>query len=97
MLKKAFPRKFDDPEWGSWSGAFFGVYFGHAGREGRVSVGDTVSITSTTTWDAHLRTGWGQMPRGRYVLLVLALAVALFAVFMGIGEVGSAVGILPRS
>ena len=31
VLKKAFPLKAIDPEWGTWAGPFFGVYFGHGG------------------------------------------------------------------
>ena len=34
-----FPKKAEDPEWGDWMGVFFGVYFGNAGREGKVRRG----------------------------------------------------------
>ena len=29
-----FVRRYADPDWGSWAGAFFGVYFGNNGKEG---------------------------------------------------------------
>ncbi|KAL1529920.1 hypothetical protein AB1Y20_000848 [Prymnesium parvum] len=57
VLKQAFPRKFSDPEWGGWAGAFFGVYFGHAGQQGTLRVGDPVRVLRTVSWDAHLRAG----------------------------------------
>ena len=44
VLKAAFPRKYADPEWGSWAGAYFGVYFGNAGAEGVLRVGDEIAI-----------------------------------------------------
>lgn len=49
-LKKTFPHKAADDEWGTWKGAFFGVYFGHDGREATVKVGDKVRLLET---DAH--------------------------------------------
>ena len=44
VLKAAFPRKYADPEWGSWAGAYFGVYFGNAGVEGVLHVGDEIAV-----------------------------------------------------
>ena len=63
-LKAAFPDKAMDPEWenteliadkGSWANAVaFGVYFGHGGAKGRISVGDTIQVVERTSWNAHL-------------------------------------------
>jgi hypothetical protein len=33
-LKKVFPAKTADAEWGEWAGVFFGVYFGFGGGKG---------------------------------------------------------------
>lgn len=75
VLKEAFPAKFADPEWGSWAGGFFGVYFGHGGREGFVlRVGDVVEVTRRKRWDAHLRRSWP------LALATAALAAAALAV-----------------
>jgi uncharacterized protein YcbX len=69
-LKQKYPDKVADPEWGntalipdngSWSNAVaFGVYFGHSGAAGRISVGDTIEIVKKTTYHADLPlTYWG--------------------------------------
>ena len=56
VLGKVFPRKCVDPEWGSWAGPVFGVYFGHSGADGAIlRVGDEITVDARTTWDAHLR------------------------------------------
>jgi len=80
LLRKAFPAKNADAEWGSWAGPFFGVYFGHAGQQGTLSVGDPISVLHTAPWDAHMR-----MSASRRALLfafVLALCVAIVAIIM---------------
>mmetsp|Transcript_38223 Transcript_38223/g.109159 ORF Transcript_38223/g.109159 Transcript_38223/m.109159 type:complete len:377 (-) Transcript_38223:193-1323(-) len=76
VLRKAFPRKDSDPDWGSWAGPFFGVYLGAAGREGMLHVGDVVRVTETCRWDDHLR--W-RMPRDWAVGLGVATAVIIVA------------------
>jgi uncharacterized protein YcbX len=55
VLKKLYPRKFSDPEWGSWAGAFMGVYMGHHGQTGKIAVGDRIHPTKRVAWDAHLK------------------------------------------
>lgn len=83
-LKKLFPRKHADPEWGEWAGVYFGVYYGHGGKAGAtVSVGDSVVVLERTRWDAHLPLHWPEL-RARFAqavampaLLVLVLAAAL--------------------
>jgi hypothetical protein len=52
-LKNSFPDKDGDEEWGSWKGAFFGVYVGHGGQAGTLKVGDKIEVQVETTWDAH--------------------------------------------
>merc|ERR1712150_277754 len=44
-LKKVFPEKAKNPDWGSWAGVCFGVYFGTGGREGTLRVGDCLVVT----------------------------------------------------
>lgn len=56
VLKAAFPRKFNDPEWGSWAGAYMGVYMGHNAVEGcTIKVGDSVVPIQERSWDSHLK------------------------------------------
>lgn len=73
VLKKVFPRKFSDPEWGTWAGAFMGVYMGHNGVESKVMVGDTILPTKIVPWDAHLQ------KENRKALLSVAGVIALFS------------------
>lgn len=55
ILGKLFPRKAKDPEWGTWAGPFFGVYFGHGGETGaEIREGDTLEVVQSCAWDAHL-------------------------------------------
>ena len=56
-LKKEFPGKANDEEWSTWKGVFFGVYFGHngLGTGKTIRVGDRLTVTERTTWDAHIR------------------------------------------
>ena len=89
VLKRAFPGKFGDPEWGSWAGAFFGVYFGHAGAEGAtLSVGDAIVVRETTSWDAHLQRPL--LARAAAALWAWAawLAAAVAAVALAVGVAG---------
>jgi hypothetical protein len=53
-LKALYPRKYSDPEWGSWAGAYMGIYMGNMGKIGKISVGDKIVPTRTSPWDAHL-------------------------------------------
>jgi len=55
VLRKAFPAKAKDPEWGAWRGPFFGVYFGHGGQEGTIHTGDSIRVVARCNWDDHLR------------------------------------------
>jgi hypothetical protein len=55
VLKALYPRKFSDPEWGSWAGAFMGTYLGHNGMTGKIAVGDTIHPTKIVAWDSHLK------------------------------------------
>lgn len=43
-LRRAFPQKAGDAEWGIWAGPFFGVYVGHAGARGTLRVGTPVVV-----------------------------------------------------
>lgn len=81
VLKKVFPGKFGDKQWGTWSGAFFGVYFGHHGVEGAVlKVGDVIEVETWTRWDAHLKSSSALLAFLRNsVALQLVLAVAAAA------------------
>ena len=79
VLKAAFPAKFSDPQWGTWAGAFFGVYFGHAGVVGgTIRVGDAIVVDEKTRWDAHLRGGLLRSWSAAVAVLILA-ALAAFA------------------
>jgi uncharacterized protein YcbX len=81
VLKKAFPAKFSDPQWGTWAGAFFGVYFGHGGALGAtLHVGDAIEVVETTSWDAHLRGSRLHAVRRQAWLLVVLLAAVAAAV-----------------
>lgn len=76
VLKAAFPTKYNDEEWGSWSGAFFGIYFGNNGVEGAIICeGDVVEVTKRRPWDAHLTKG-----KDRWQWRLLAAGVAAAAV-----------------
>jgi MOSC domain len=79
VLKKAFPRKSTDPEWGSWAGAYMGVYMGSNGVEGTVAVGDTIVPRKIVRWDAHLQT-----EKRNTCFLVLLIAGGLALVGMGL-------------
>ena len=68
-------KKYSDPEWGDWAGPFFGVYFGHAAKEGTLRVGDPIKVLETVAWDAHLRSGGPS----RALLLALALCALFLA------------------
>eukprot|EP00912_Choanoflagellata_sp_UC4_P001639 UC4_evm5s1044 len=57
ILKRVFPDKNSDPEWGSWAGVFFGVYFGHASQPGTIKVGDYLTPTKIVRWNKHLSAG----------------------------------------
>jgi len=70
VLRKAFPAKDKDPEWGTWVGPYFGVYFGHRGQEGTIHVGDSIQILERCKWDDHLR--WRLS--GRWPLYAAAVA-----------------------
>ena len=72
-----FPA-FGDAQWGTWAGAFFGVYFGHHGVEGAVlKVGDVIEVETWTRWDAHLKSSSALLAFLRNsVALQLVLAVA---------------------
>jgi len=78
LLRTAFPRKNSDSEWGTWAGPFFGVYYGHAGQQGTLRVGDPIRVVKTAPWDAHLRCGTA------YRALLLASAFAMFAILIGL-------------
>jgi uncharacterized protein YcbX len=94
-LKNKYPDKVMDPEWvntplipdnGSWSNAVaFGVYFGHGGEAGRISVGDTLEIVKHTTYHADLPLTYYGLTRIRRwadehpVQLALAAAAVLGA------------------
>mmetsp|Transcript_44359 Transcript_44359/g.80374 ORF Transcript_44359/g.80374 Transcript_44359/m.80374 type:complete len:396 (-) Transcript_44359:45-1232(-) len=82
VLRKAFPDKNADPEWGSWAGPIFGIYFGHAGLEGAtVSVGDRIRVLEICRWDDHLRRlsprSWALL--GAVALGVLALSASVLS------------------
>lgn len=78
VLRRAFPRKNRDPEWGTWAGPFFGVYFGNAGHVGTLCVGDTLRVTETCHWDDHLR--WRVPPDWAFGFGVAAALVAVAGV-----------------
>ena len=82
VLKKAFPEKYDDPEWGSWSGAFMGVYYGHASVDGEIRVGDRINVIEREAWDAHLRQS--DAVQVRNVRWGVAVSAVLVAVGLGI-------------
>ena len=87
VLKKAFPTKFSDPEWGTWSGAFFGVYFGHKGVAGAtITVGDRLVIEESCRWDDHLPSGKAAKLRMQACQAVTAVAAAAVAVFVATSE-----------
>mmetsp|Transcript_41253 Transcript_41253/g.131115 ORF Transcript_41253/g.131115 Transcript_41253/m.131115 type:complete len:383 (+) Transcript_41253:88-1236(+) len=77
VLRKAFPGKNRDPEWGIWAGPFFGVYFGNAGQEGTLRVGDQIEVLETCRWDDHLRQrlplNWAMGPMGAGIVLAVAV------------------------
>lgn len=75
VLKRVFPRKFSDPEWGSWAGVFMGVYIGHNGMEGKLAVGDVITPKNIVPWDAHLK-----KEKQMKVLAVLGVGVAVVSV-----------------
>lgn len=80
VLRKLFPRKDKDPEWGTWGGPFFGVYFGNGGQEGVLHVGDIIEVVQTVRWDAHLRwhlTPWVALGGGA----LIAAAITATAVW----------------
>eukprot|EP00911_Craspedida_sp_UC1_P000632 UC1_evm1s486 len=67
-LKAVFPKKASDPQWGSWAGVYFGVYFGHAGASGaRIRVGDCLYAHECV----ETQSGW------RLVAKWLAVSTAL--------------------
>lgn len=82
VLKRCFPRKFEDPEWGSWAGGpFFGVYFGNGGMEGVLKVDSRIDVVKTCKWDEHLRSPWLALwwplaGAGAAVALLAAIAYA---------------------
>jgi hypothetical protein len=75
VLKRVFPSKFSDPEWGSWAGVFMGVYIGHNGMEGKLAVGDVITPKNIVPWDAHLK-----KEKQMKVLAVLGVGVAVVSV-----------------
>ena len=69
ILHRLFPRQYKDPEWGSWAGAYMGIYVGLSRNVSltrpretsttddtslTISVGDVITPTKTTPWDQHL-------------------------------------------
>lgn len=79
LHKAHFPNRPTPPadpaaEWGSWwTGATFGVYFGHGGTEGStLSVGDRLVVQTTTSPDVPTM-------RARAALMVHAKASVAFA------------------
>lgn len=92
VLKEAFPRKYADPEWGHWAGAFFGVYYGYdpvlAEKEGaRLRVGDEVEVEERRPWDDYARA-----ERQRFWTTV---AVAMAVVAIALAYVVYAAGVVP--
>ena len=85
VLKKAFPDKHDDPEWGSWSGAFMGVYYGHAAAEGEIRVGDRINVIEREAWNAHLTASASDAGQLRNVRWGQSLAVSALLVAVGLG------------
>ena len=84
VLKHAFPRKFSDPEWGSWAGAYFGVYMGHTTKPkkgSRLAVGNVVTPVEILPWDAHLRYSYFMITTNNLLVMVSAAvgAVAIVA------------------
>mmetsp|Transcript_50268 Transcript_50268/g.92889 ORF Transcript_50268/g.92889 Transcript_50268/m.92889 type:complete len:396 (+) Transcript_50268:61-1248(+) len=77
VLKRLFPRKYDDDEWGTWSGGFFGVYFGNGGQEGIITVGDSIVVRKNRPWDAH-------MPCAIWKRRLMLIAPAMFAIVAGV-------------
>uniref|UniRef100_A0A7S3PKK9 MOSC domain-containing protein n=2 Tax=Aplanochytrium stocchinoi TaxID=215587 RepID=A0A7S3PKK9_9STRA len=80
LLKKAFPTKANDPEWGTWAGVFFGVYFGRASQQGTLHVGDTITVLQDETEGKnlhHIRDAtFNRNPRK--LILKIVFAVLLF-------------------
>jgi hypothetical protein len=77
VLKAIFPRKFHDPEWGSWAGVFMGVYMGHNfdnGKESKLMVGDIITPKEIVPWDAHL-----QRELTTKVIMVLAVILGIIS------------------
>jgi hypothetical protein len=73
VLKALYPGKFNDPEWGSWAGAYMGVYMGHHGKTGKLVVGDKITPTKIRPWDAHLQNG--MTIKNHFIVLGLVCAV----------------------
>jgi uncharacterized protein YcbX len=77
VLKAIYPRKFHDPEWGSWAGAIMGVYMGHNGKEGKLMVGDIITPIEIVPWDAHL-----QKELTTKVLMILAIILGIVGIII---------------
>jgi hypothetical protein len=80
VLKACFPRKFSDPEWGSWAGVYMGIYMGHncngKGEKRKIAVGDMIYPLTILPWDAHLRNVWYTRELMFAVVLVIAVVIA---------------------
>eukprot|EP00756_Hemistasia_phaeocysticola_P007690 Hpha_TRINITY_DN14371_c0_g1::TRINITY_DN14371_c0_g1_i1::g.87178::m.87178 len=71
-LRRAFPQKADDDEWGIWKGPFFGVYVGHDSAQGVLRRGMPVRVQRS-------RRGLVVKRRVRLLLpLLMLLALVLF-------------------
>jgi len=75
VLKATFPRKFHDPEWGSWAGAYMGVYMGHNGEIGEIHLGDEVKPLEINRWDAHLQRSTMQILLAGGAVMAISLLI----------------------
>lgn len=90
VLKKAFPRKYSDPEWGAWAGAYFGVYMGggHTSipkeEEIRLTVGNVITPVDILPWDSHLRSANSVLGTRKHLVMVVSAAVGAVAIVAGV-------------
>jgi len=68
-LRKLRPQKADDPEWKSWTGPFFGVYFAHSSAGLELSVGTALNLEK--------RRKGGRVSAPHLRLMITAIAVLL--------------------
>lgn len=72
-LKRVFPDKAVDADWGNWAGVFFGVYFGHGAQTGAtLRVGDRVVVRQY----GDTTSGWPMVAKWLLASVLLRLAAA---------------------